>query len=165
MNQKEATIKAILSVLAERGVSYELNSPTPISSVLTSEDKQNVVMTLVASFQSGSVEMSDEAKSKYLNNESALKSYTSGLVSNWIRKTPEFNGGSKYSAKNPGSRVGGSDPQVKNLRLLLSRTENEDHRALIQAAIDKRIAELKPAKSIEVDMSSVPEHIRALITE
>lgn len=158
MNQRKATVSTIIAVLEERGVSYELNGPTPISDVLNDSDKKSVRETLFTMFRDDQVEMSDEAKIKY-SDDSDLKSYISGLVNNWIRKAPEFNAGGKYTPKNPGSRAGSGDEQIKEMKKLLAQTQDPEVKEAVQEAIDARIAELKP--TIEVDYSKLPEELKA----
>lgn len=160
MNQRQATVSTILAVLEERGVSYELNGETPISEVLTDKDRALVRDTLFAMFRAGQVEMAEESKAKY-SDDKDLKNYVSGLVNNWIRKAPEFNNNSKYVAKNPGSRQGSSDEMIKEMRKLLSQTQDPTKRQLIQNAIAQRQEEIKP--KTEIDVSKLPAHLRDLV--
>jgi uncharacterized protein YqgV (UPF0045/DUF77 family) len=160
MNQRKATVSTILAVLEERGVTYELNGETPISEVLTDSDKKTIRDAVFAMFRNGQVEMSDEAKVKY-QDDTQLKSYVSGLVNNWIRKAPEFNGGTTYQPKNPGSRAGSGDEQIKEMKKLLAATQDPEAKAQIEEAIAARQAELKP--KVEVDYSKLPDSLRHLI--
>lgn len=162
MNQKTAVVSTILAVLSDRGVSYELNGPTPVSEVLTDADYAIIKQTLVNGFKENKIEMSEEARGKY-SDEAKLKSYVSGLVSNWVRKEKSFNCGSKYEIKNPGSRAGQGDEQIKEMKALLSVTTDPAHKALIQSAIDARIAEIKPSQAVEIDVSKLPESLRHLV--
>jgi hypothetical protein len=163
VNQKSATVNTILAVLSDRGVDYELNGQTPISQVLTDSDKANVRSILFTMFKQGEVEYKASFQSK-VDDDSELKKYISGLVNNWIRKAKEFNAGQTYKAKNPGSRAGSQDPEVKEMRKLLSVTTDPQSRAMIQEAIDKRVAELKAEKNqVEINVDNLPSHLRHLI--
>jgi hypothetical protein len=163
VNQRQATVNTILAVLNERGVDYELNGPTPISQVLTDSDKAQVREILFNQFRSGQVEYKSSFQAK-VDDDSELKKYISGLVNNWIRKAKEFNSGNTYKAKNPGSRAGSQDPEVKEMRKLLSVTTDPEARAMIQEAIDSRVAELKAHKNqVTIDVNQLPEHLRHLI--
>lgn len=162
MNQRKATCSTILAVLEERGVKYELNGQTPIQEVLTESDRKEVANALFAMFRANQVEMSEEAKDKY-QDDKALKSYITGLISNWVRKAPEFNAGGKYVAKNPGSRAGQGDEQVKEMKRLLSITTDPEKRTLIESAIASRVAEIKPEANVEIDANKLPESLRHLI--
>jgi hypothetical protein len=158
MNQREATVNCILSVLEERGINYELNGSTPISDVLTSDDKKQVRTILFTMFQQGKIEFKDKSRlsdSKYMND------YISGLVNNWIRKAPEFNSNTKYQAANPGSRQGIQDEQVREMKKLLATVADQATRDVIQSHIDARLAEIKP--KVQVDLSLIPESLRHLV--
>ena len=165
-NQREATVDAIMHTLSERGFEYELNGKTPISEVLTDSDKATVRDILFEQFRSGDVSYKAEFQSK-VGDDSELKKYISGLTNNWIRKYKPFNSGVAYIAKNPGSRAGSSDEQMRELKKLLSQvksTGNTDAISEVEAAITARAAEIKPtatAKPINVD--ALPEALRHLV--
>lgn len=161
MNQRQATVTTIMSVLAERNCNYELNGETSVSEFLTTDDKSKVVDILCKGFLAGEIEMSQEGKEKYFSNTAELRKYVVGLVNNWIRKAPEFNAGNSYVAKNPGSRSGSGDETIKALKALLAVTADPSIKSDIQAEIDKRLAELKP--KIEINISALPEHLRHLV--
>lgn len=161
VNQRTATVNTILSVLNERGVNYELNGETPIFEVLTDTDKAKTREILFTMFRQGEIEHKASFQSK-VDDDSELKKYISGLVNNWIRKTKEFNGGVKYEAKNPGSRAGSQDEKVKEMRKLLSITTDPTAKAMIQQAIDERVASLKAEKNqVEIDYSVLPAELVA----
>jgi hypothetical protein len=162
MNQKTAVCNALISVLAERGVTYELNGPTPIKEVLTDKDLATVRATIFAGFRNGEIAMDSESAGKY-TDDSAMKTYVSGLVNNWVRKEKTFNAGKTYAAKNPGSRKGSSDDKIKQMKLLLAQTTNPEHRALIQGEIDARLAEIKPSVSVEINANLIPDSIKHLL--
>jgi hypothetical protein len=162
LSQKSAVIQVTLATLSARGVSYELNGSTPISSVLTDADKSTIRNTLFSMFRKGEIEMKAEAFAKS-SDDAYLKNYVSGLLNNWVRKEPEFNCGSKYQAKNPGSRQGSGDQQIREMKKLLSVTSDEKTRSVIQAEIDSRVSELKAAKNtVQIDTSKLPESLRHL---
>ncbi len=149
MTQKEAVFQAVTNVMGEQDGAY-----TP-----TKEQRAQVNNILFEGFRSGGITYDGE-----LPAESELKAYVSGLQSNWLRKDKRLNGGVTYVAKNPGSRTGSTDPQVKAMRLLLSTKSDPGERAEIQAFIDKRVAEIKPAKAAaEIDVNALPEELRHLV--
>ena len=160
MNQRQATVTAILSTLSERGVTYELNGPTPMNEVLTPDDKFKIVNVISNGFKNGQIQMSADAQTKY-HIDSELRKYVVGLVNNWIRKAPEFNGTKSYVAQNPGSRSGSSDPQINALKALMKITSDTQLQAEIQQAISDRLEALKP--TVEIDVDSLPEHLRHLV--
>ena len=112
---------------------------------------------LVEGFQAGKINFDGEMPS-----EAKLKAYVSGLQSNWLRKDKRLNGNVQYTAKNPGSRAGSTDPQIKAMRLLLATKSDAAEKEDIQSFIDKRLAEIKPTKSVAIDVSALPEALRHL---
>ena len=96
-----------------------------------------------------------------------MKKYVSGLVNNWVRKNKEFNCGNTYAAKNPGSRAGSTDPQMKALKTLLSQLGEDDATAIaeVKSAIEARKAEIKPATAVKpINVDALPEHLKGLVT-
>ena len=156
MNQRDATCNALLAVLSDRGVNYELNGVTTIDEVLTPEDKATVRSMLLIGFQQGKIDYKAGVFTDL--EEKAQKSYISGLVNNWVRKAPEFNNDQTYKAKNPGSRQGSSDESIKAMKGLLAITTDAEARAEIESAITARQEELKP--KTEINMDAIPESLR-----
>jgi hypothetical protein len=159
MNQRDATCNALISVLTDRDVNYEENGPTPISDVLNADDKTKVRAMLFIAFRKGDIDFKSPEK---LSDDKYLKDYISGLVNNWIRKAPEFNCDTVYAAKNPGSRQGSGDEQIREMKKLLSVTTDAEAKEVIKSAIATRQAELKPT-TVTVDITKIPEHLRALL--
>lgn len=163
VNQKQAVRNAIFSVLEEKGQDFELNGSVAIGEVFNSDDKAKAREILFAGFKSAEIEYKESFQSK-VDDDTELKKYVSGLLNNWMRKDKELNCGQAYKAKNPGSRAGSQDPEVKEMRKLLSVTQDPESRAMIQEAIAARIAEIKPAKTVSIDTSALPEHLRHLVS-
>lgn len=149
MNQKEAVFQAICNVTGFDGEG---------AVVISKEQRAQVNAILFQGFRAGTIELDREY------SDSDLKGYVSGLQSNWLRKDKRLNGGNKYVAKNPGSRAGSTDPQLKALRAVLASgtlpegvTTEE-----IQMHIDARVAELSKAKIVKtVDFSALPADLAA----
>lgn len=131
MSQKEAVFSAVTNVCGAQDGAY---NPTK-------EERASVNQILFEGFTNGTIEYSGA-----LPETAKLKGYVSGLQSNWLRKDPRLNGNTKYVAKNPGSRAGSTDPQIKAMRVLLSTQEDPTKRSEIEAFISKRLAEIKPSK-------------------
>lgn len=156
VNQKQAVYAAITSVLAEEGIHFE--DGMDISGVMTRELRAQVNQILFEGFKSGSIELDREF------TDSELKGYVSGLQSNWIRKDTRFNGGTKYVAKNPGSRAGVGDPQLKAMKALLATLTKPEDRSEVEAEIAKRVAEIEAAKpKVTVDFSKLPAALTKFI--
>ena len=146
MTQKEAVFQAIVNVCGTSDGAY-----TP-----SKEDRANVNQILFEGFRSGSIELDREY------SDSELKAYVSGLQSNWLRKDKRLNGNVAYVAKNPGSRAGSTDVSIKAMRALLASKTDGTERAEIQAFIDKRLAEIKPAKTVTINVADLPEELKHL---
>lgn len=155
MSQKEAVFQAVNSVLKESGISVE--EGTNVNTHMTKELRAQVNSILFEGFKSGSIEIEREF------SDSDLKAYVSGLQSNWLRKDKRLNGGTSYVAKNPGSRVGSSDPQLKAMRTLLSTLTTEEEKAEVQGYIDARVQEINAskAKKVTIDYNSLPADLAA----
>lgn len=150
MNQKEAVYQAVINTIG---------LPDDGCAVGATKEQRAVLNNILCEgFKAGSISY-DGA----IPEDKELRAYVSGLVSNWLRKDNRLNGGVKYTAKNPGSRTGSTDPQVKAMRLLLATKTDAAEREEIQAFIDERVAELKPSKSVEIDVSALPEELKHLV--
>src|SRR5574343_189146 len=142
MSQKEAVFQAVCNVTGHTGEGQ-------VS--ISKEQRAQVNAILFEGFRAGSIELDREY------TDSDLKSYVSGLQSNWLRKDKRLNGGEKYTAKNPGSRAGSTDPQLKAMRALLSTLTDESERAEVQGYIDAKVAEINATKQAKtVDFSALP---------
>ena len=161
-SQKEAVYSATMSVLTEKGISFE--DGQNIGDVMTKEIRESIQAIVCEGFRNSEVEFRQtDSNSSKLTDRAKLSSYVSGLVNNWFRKDKRFNGNTTYVAKNPGSRV--SDPKLKALKMLLKKFEGTEKSALIQTEITKLEAEHQAAKAkeVEVDMSQVPAELKALL--
>jgi hypothetical protein len=158
VSQKQAVTNAVLSVIPD----YELGGETILSEVMTDAQKKEIRSILVSGFQSGQIEMSEDAKVRYAD-QSELSKYVSGLLNNWVRKNPEFNNGGAYTTKNPGSRSGSGDEQIKALKSLLKVTADAEVRKEIEQAITDRLAEIKPAQTVTINVDALPAHLRHLV--
>ena len=151
IKQVDAVHSAITSVLSEAGIHFE--DGQNVSEVMTSEHRQQVNSILFEGFKSGAIQFSGT-----LPEDAKLKSYVSGLQSNWIRKDKRLNGGVKYQAKNPGSRAGSSSPEIVAMRTLLKTlTPDTEDYTEVKTALDQAISALKPTKSI--DLSALPSNL------
>ena len=161
MNQKDGVTNAILSVLNERGVDYVMGGEVCVKNILTSEDKANIRAIVINGFKSGLISITEQAKAKHTDN--GFVKYTNGLVNNWINKNPEFNAGQSYTPKNPGSRAGSGDEQIREMRKLLKTTDDQEQIDLIQSMIDARLAEIKPASVVTINVDALPESLKHLV--
>lgn len=141
--------------------------------VLTKEQRKEVIDQITAGIQAGDVEFSDEAKAKYATT-SAIRSYVSGLVTNWMRKDTRLNGNIKYTPASTGtSKVKGDDTlkAMKILRKQLVASGQTDKVIEVDEAISSYIGTLKAAKKtskkvapeIKVDLSAVPSELKDIL--
>lgn len=144
ISQKEAVFTAVTNVV---GVIDGAYNPTR-------EQRHQINAILFESFKAGKIELDREY------NDSELKSYVSGLQSNWLRKDKRLNGNVMHVIKNPGSRKGAGDAQLKALKAVLATTTDEDTRVEIQGYIAQRQAELTPVKETAIDYSMLPAALR-----
>lgn len=157
LNQKNAVYAAITNVLAENNIHFE--DGMDIKPIMTKELRAEVSTILLAGFQSQTIEL-DRAP---YETESEWKSYVSGLISNWIKKDKRFNGNVKHEPKNPGSRFGAADEQLKALKALMTTVNTDADRKEIQGYIDQRLAQLKAeaAKTVTVNLADLPPELQA----
>ena len=150
LSQKEAVFNAVINVCGTKDSNTVYNP--------SREERARINAILVEGFKSGTIEISKHFE------DAELKAYVSGLQSNWLRKDKRLNGGTVYMAKNPGSRVGSSDPQLKAMRTLLSTLTDPSEIAEIQTHIDARVKELASAKvktAATIDYSALPAELQA----
>jgi len=163
LSQREAVYQAVMNVLGESGISFEdgMNA----KSVMTKEHRGQVNVILATGFTSGEIELKDtESNRTKLSDPSEMKEYVSGLQSNWLNKDTRLNGGVDHEIKNPGSRAGTGDSQLKALRSLMAISTDPVDKAELQGYIDTRISEIaktKPKTTAVIDFSSLPAELQA----
>lgn len=162
MSQREAVYTATHNVLTENEITFE--DGQDISEVVTDTIRSSVHVIVCESFSSGNVEFKDTpSNAEKLANPAKLSSYVSGLISNWYRKDKRFNGNTTYQPKNPGSRAGQGDAQLKALRALFKQFNGVDANktTLIQEQIDDRVTviQAEKAKAIKVDLTALPSDL------
>lgn len=154
-SQRSAVFAAFMAVMSKHGVEF-IAGETIADEVTSPEMRKEIYAILCEGFRKGEIEFKDTpANQEKLSTPSKLNTYVSGLVSNWFRKDQELNGGVKYEAKNPGSRAGSGDPQLKALRLLATKFKGTPKHAEITKHIEARVATIQAekAKSVTVDLS------------
>jgi hypothetical protein len=161
ISQKQAFTNALLTVFPD----YEMGGEVILKDIISKEQKDLVSTMVVEGFKSGQVSLSPEAQAKYLDqgDDKALIKYSMGTLDNWLRKNRDFNNGFDYETKNPGSRTGSQDATVKALRGLLKTDQSAEAKIEIEQAIADRLAEIKPASVVEIDVDKLPEHLRHLV--
>lgn len=128
---------------------------------LTDAQRAEALQLIVDGLTSGEIDMSEKARAKY-SEPKAMKTYASGLLTNWLNKSPALNGGIKYQAKNPGSRTG----SVEYKQAIALKRHLESTGAEIPAELAEFIEANKPVKAEakkELDLSSLPEELKQLV--
>jgi len=146
-SQKEAVFAAVTKFYGskfENGMSH------------TKEDKSTIVDTLIEG-----VGTEFEVK----NEQENMRSYIIGLLNNHLRKDTRLNGGEKYAPKNPGSRAGQGDSEIKASRQLLKTlVEGSPEAEKVKAFINSKLATIKAAKAVvEIDTEALPAELRSLV--
>lgn len=167
-SQRLAIFAAITHVFADKGVHFE---PGMNAAPLLTDAYRGMVHAIVCEgFRKGTIELADTAANREkLASESEMNKYVSGLISNWLRKDTNLNGGSKYQPKNPGSRTGQSDEQIKTLRALAKKFASEPAKlSVINAQIEARKSEIAATKvkTIEVteeQLAKLPAELRDML--
>lgn len=163
MNQRESVYLATVNTLAEAGVNFDDGQTPTILEIVTKDMRKSICMIVTQSIISGETEFSSEARAKH-DTEEKVRSYVSGLVNNWFRKDKRLNGGNKYEAKNPGSRAGCGDEQLKALKALRNtKADDAEALAVIDAAIASRQGELKVTKTVALtqeQIDALPANVR-----
>jgi len=160
MNQRQATYNAVRSVLTNSGV--EFTDGMNAKSVMTKELRSQVNEILCAGFLAGEIELKDtESNRAKLADRKALMEYVSGLQTNWLNKDERLNGGVEHEIKNPGSRAGTGDAQLKALRALRSTKSDPYEIAEIEAHIERRLTEIAKPKQVTVNFDDLPEELKA----
>jgi len=158
INQKTAVVEAIKDTL---GTNYDPNRS--VNDQLTSGQRKLIVDRITAGIING-----DILYNKDVSDESAVRRYASGMISNHIRKVKELNGGGQYSPTSTGR--GTRDAKLSTLKKLLQNyDENSSEHAEIQGAITARQSELqtKTVKTVSekrtmIDISDLPDDLRDL---
>ena len=162
VTQRQAVYSAVISVFNEHGM--EFFDGIDAKAKMSKEHRAQVNSILCVGFIAGQIELKDtESNRAKLADQSLLKEYVSGLQSNWLAKDERLNGGVDHEIKNPGSRTGSGDEQLKALKALITTVTSDADRSEIQAMIDTRVAELNATKTkqVTINFDALPEALRA----
>lgn len=161
-NQRQGVYTAAMNVLAEADINFD--DGQDIRLIMTKELKAQVVSVVTQNLISGEIDMAAESRVKY-HDEKTMSKYVSGLVKNWFDKDLRLNGDTKHVVKNPGSRAGAGDDQLKALKTLRTAKEGDAEAVVaIDQAIAERKAELATKKAPEMTedmLACLPTALRA----
>jgi hypothetical protein len=163
VSQKESVINEVKAIL---GSSF--NSGAPARDLLTDDQLKVIRANIISGILNGTI---DFGKEKF--DEKEVSKYVSGMVSNYLRKSKELNGGLLYVPQSAGR--GSRDPQISELnKLLKTYSEGSEEFAQIITAIEARktalnaektfvVKEKKKSKEFEsINMDALPENLKSL---
>jgi hypothetical protein len=162
MKQRDAVYAAVTTVLKDAGKQFE--DGMNVLESITDSERDAVHAIIVQGFKAGKISLEQtESNKKKMASDSEMNKYVSGLISNWFRKDERLNGDTKYQIKNPGSRAGSSDPQLKALRQLYTQFKGTPKEAILKTQIEARSSALQAekAKQVKVDISALPAELVA----
>lgn len=158
ISQKDGVYNAVVAFCEDSGIEFEDGMKMEFGK----DARASIVEMLVGATEAGELEVKSAAA------QANLSSYWNGTLSNWLRKDKRLNGNTKHVIKDPGSRAGVGDPELKELKKLLiqvTATGNEEHIAAVNDAIEgrKTILAASKVKDVEVDFEKIPEALRHLV--
>lgn len=162
--QIDVIFAAVSNFLNEREPGSFVSKETHAKSMLSKADTADIVWICIEATRNGEASVNGKKRTYDINSDKDMKEYWRGALSNHLRRDPRLNGGTER--KDLGEvKQGPRDPQLKALRALLEQTVTDEDKADVQAAIDSRLAEVKPAKSTyEIDVDILPDHLKHLVS-
>jgi len=153
-SQKEVVYATISAFMLESGKRFDNGDKIELSP----EDRKTIVTMIVAAIDAGEMKFSPEALAKH-NSPEKVRNYSTGLLSNWLRKDKKLNGGNQHSIKNPGSRIGQNDDLIKSLKRLRKTLTNQKEIEAINSELDLRVKQLKQQKTPIINKADIPAHL------
>lgn len=139
VSQKESVITQVKLALGSA-----FNENVPARTLLSDDQLDLIKSNIFNGIIAGTIEFGKE-----VTDEKELGRYVSGMVSNYLRKSKELNGGETYVPQSTGR--GSRDPQVSELnKLLKTYTEGSEQYSQIILAIEARKAELASERTVVV---------------
>lgn len=156
--QKDAVYDTVMEVLRENGVTFVPNEDI-LSEVMDKDLRTAVITKLFVRFKTGEIILSKDF------NDKDLKVYIGGLVSNWTKKDFRLNGNIPHEIRSPGSRIGQSDPMVRELRKMLKSVKGTKHEIPVKVELRKRQDSLRKqqATMIVINKEHIPESLHHLL--
>ena len=151
VNQKDGVFNAVTSIT-------EVMDGEAVS--LTKDQKSTLIGMLAESLETGAILVTETKRSK-CTEAKHWRDYASNILNNWTRKDTRLNGGTKYVTKNPGSRAGAGDDQLRELKKFKSTLSDADQITAVDKAIDERLAVLQAERNAgkvkEINFDLIPE--------
>lgn len=161
LSQKECVFITIEEFFTNNG--WVLSKDKKV--VLSLKDKKDIIESLTNKAMLGCMSLELESKAKYHSRELML-GYCTKLLNNWLRKDIRLNGGIKFFIKNPGSKAGTSDPQIKQLKEIKSKIVDTTYVKAIDEQIGIRLSKINNGKKLKsINKDILPEDIQSLIKD
>lgn len=159
-SQKQCVYESVIKFFTQNKTSFKDGQ---IARELIDTEGRKVIHDMIfEGFKSGEVALKKEM------TDDEIRKYIPGLLSNHLRKDTRLNGGDKYEAKNPGSMTGNSDPQIKNMRLLVKQYEGQPEEAKLRESLDAMVEAWKAkngkkSATVKVDASLIPDEFKKYV--
>ena len=154
MSQKEMICSVIRGYIKDQSLKFDGKVE------LTSVQKGDVIGIMVNLFEQGGVEIKSD---KERGNP---KKYFTGSVNNYLRKSPEFNGGHKYEpATKKGPRKSKEVQELEKLYDAVCLGNDQEVQDAVRIELDLAIEAdaAKKSKTTAIDAEHIPESLRHLI--
>jgi hypothetical protein len=125
---------------------------------LSKEEIRQVCEIVLTSIEDGETRF--DSADKY-NTVELRFTYVKGMVNNWLRKSPELNGGAKYE---PAYKKGPQKSEtLKALEALAEKhPDNDEVQAALTAQIELEMSEKAKKKEKTINVDALPEHLKSL---
>ena len=127
---------------------------------LTSSQKGDVIGIMVNLFTQGRVEIKSDKE------RGDPKKYFTGSVNNYLRKSPEFNGGNKYEpATKKGPRKSKEVQELEKLYAAVCLGNDTEVQDAVKLELDLalEVDAAKKNKTEAIDVNHIPESLRHLV--
>lgn len=137
LSQKDAVFQATVAVLEQNGRKFE--EGRNIREVIKEDIRLRVqIRDLVyEGLRQNQVVFGGDEDSK---SDRSLRTYATGLISNWFRKDKRLNGGKRYVPStfrdSTGTMVHSSDEKIHSLEVAMRATDDDDLKKRLQEAIE-----------------------------
>ena len=156
--QKNAVYEVTLEVLTENGVDF-VEGDTVVNDIIDKDLRDSIRGKLLIMFKNSEIVLNKSFDDK------TLEKYVGSLMCNWFNKDLRLNGNIPHTIKAAGSRIGQTDPVVKELRKMRKAVVNTNHEPIVKQEIIKRQEHLRKEQisKIEINPDLIPEHLQHLL--
>lgn len=149
LSQKDAVYQATMAVLQQNGVGFE--DGQDVREAISENPKlRGQIRDLVfEGLKNGQVAFGNGDNKP---DDRSMRTYATGLISNWFRKDKRLNGGQRYqpgSSRDQGGQVSGSEDRIRKLQAAIESTDDDDLKKRLQEAID----DVKEQQSLEARLA------------